>query len=261
MAPCPWSVLAPAATRFCEDPIPCAVIAEPANTWSNLGFLLVALAIRARRGRVERLPRVVDRFAPVALFLAFGSGAFHATRTWAGGMLDSTAMQAAAALMIVANLRRLFRTTERRERDDRRDDVLLLALGAAGALVVVLAPAFERTFFGLAMAFAGVLEIAVVVTRARVGPAHRWLALSWATFAPAFAFWQLDRRGVACDPANHVFSGHAAWHVLLAMSFFFLHRFHETVWLAPSPQPTSAGLPVGRRAITARSATAATRRP
>ncbi len=75
------------------------------------------------------------------------------------------------------------------------------------------------------MIVAGVMEV-VVLRRAHVQRAHRWLAWSWATFLPAYALWWLDLHRVVCNPAAHVMNGHAAWHLLMAASLYFVHRFH-----------------------------------
>ena len=73
MAPCPWSSLTPATSRFCEDAL-CGIVREPAN----------------------------ERFGLVCTFLGVGSAIFHATGSCVGGMLDSAGMQAAARLQVAA---------------------------------------------------------------------------------------------------------------------------------------------------------------
>lgn len=226
MAPCPWSNLEPATSRFCEDAL-CGIVREPANTWSNIGFVVAGFMI-AWRARGEAQSRLIRRFGLVCVFLGVGSAIFHATGTWVGGMLDSAGMQAAAAFMLAANLRRLrpaapLRVAERvAERNDARAFWLLAAGGVAA---MSLFEELSRALYALEMTLAGVLEL-VVVRRAHLQRAHRWLALSWATFLPAYAFWWLDLHRIACNPSAHVMNGHAAWHLLMAASLFFVHRFH-----------------------------------
>ena len=175
----------------------------------------------AWHGRGEAQPR---RFGLVCVFLGVGSAIFHATGTWVGGMLDSAGMEAAAAFMLAANLRRLRPAAVLRvaERNDARAFWLLAAEGVAA---MSLFEELSRALYALEMTLAGVLEL-VVVRRAHLQRAHRWLALSWATFLPAYAFCWLDLHRIACNPSAHVMNGHAAWHLLMAASLFFVHRFH-----------------------------------
>jgi hypothetical protein len=217
---CPWSSFAPATSRFCEDAI-CGIIREPANTWSNVGFLLAAAAM-VRFG--TRAPRLIRRFAFVCVFMGVGSAAFHATSTYLGGILDTAGMQAVAAFMIAANARRLFPVAGA-PHAAHRDAMTFWAVAIAGTLV---ATAFEqqaRTLFALEVSAAGVMEI-LIVRRSRLESAHRWLAASWGAFVAAYAFWWLDLHRIGCDSSAHVVNGHAAWHLLMAASLFCFQTFH-----------------------------------
>lgn len=225
---CPWSTFAPAASRFCEDAV-CGWIREPANTWSNAGFLVAGIAALA--GSRHGAPRLVRRFGLVCLFLGVGSAAFHATRTYFGGLLDTAGMQAAAAFMLAANARRLFPAVAAPGDDaraaaiERRDRRTFWSLAALGTVLAITFASYERDLYALEMIVAGVMEV-VIVRRARVQRAHRWLAWSWATFLPGYALWWLDLHRVACNPGAHVINGHAAWHLLMAASLYFVQRFH-----------------------------------
>ena len=230
MAPCPWSNLEPATSRFCEDAL-CGIVREPANTWSNIGFVVAGFMI-AWHGRGEGQPRLIRRFGLVCIFLGVGSAIFHATGTWVGGMLDSAGMQAAAAFMLAANLRRLLPAVDPRDAE-RNDARAFWLLAAGGVAAMSLFEELSRVLFALEMALAGVLEL-IVVRRAHLQRAHRWLALSWATFLPAYAFWWLDLHRIACNASGHVMNGHAAWHLLMAASLFFVHRFHAEL-AGPGP--------------------------
>jgi hypothetical protein len=203
---CPWSTFAPAASRFCEDAV-CGWVREPANTWSNVGFL--AAGIIALVGSRRGAPRLVRRFGLVSLFLGVGSAAFHATRTYFGGLLDTAGMQAAAAFMLAANARRLFPAAATPAGVAPRDD----ARAAASDQKVCLP------------------------LRSLLQRAHRWLAWSWATFLLAYALWWLDLHRVACNPGHHVMNGHAAWHLLMPASLYFAQRFHAELWIAGQTAP------------------------
>lgn len=217
---CPWSSFAPATSRFCEDAL-CGWIREPANTWSNVGFIVAAAAM-LRLG--PSATSLVRRFAFVCIFMGVGSAIFHATGSHAGGLLDDAGMQAVAALMLAANARRLFPCADA-QRAVRRDALSFWSAAIAGTL---LATAFEehaRSLFAVEVTAAGIMEI-VIVSRTRLQPAHRWLALSWVSFIAALALWFVDLHRIGCKPSAHVWNGHAGWHLLMAASLFCFQRFH-----------------------------------
>lgn len=217
---CPWSSLAPATSRFCEDAV-CGLVREPANTWSNVGFVVAGLAM-LRLGPVT--PRLLRRFGYVCVFLGIGSALFHATRTYYGGLLDTAGMQATAAFMLAANARRLFPSGDGRE-GERRDARTFWLLAVTGTVFAASFEQHERSLYVLEMAVASVMEL-VILRRESFQRAHRWLGLSWVTFVPAYALWWLDLHHVACQSSAHVVNGHAAWHLLMAASLFSVQRFH-----------------------------------
>ncbi len=73
---CPWDSFAPATSRFCEDAV-CGWIREPANTWSNVGFIVAGIA--ALVGSRHGAPRLARRFGLVCIFLGVGSASAIST--------------------------------------------------------------------------------------------------------------------------------------------------------------------------------------
>lgn len=53
-------------------------------------------------------------------------------------------------------------------------------------------------------------------------------------FTISYGVWWLDRLEVVCDPHNHVVGGHAAWHLLGALSFVFWFRHYEQFAARPT---------------------------
>jgi hypothetical protein len=51
--------------------------------------------------------------------------------------------------------------------------------------------------------------------------------LQWVVvlFVVSYGLWWLDTLRIVCDPHNHVFTLHSAWHLLGAASFYFWFRF------------------------------------
>lgn len=219
----PWGSLAPANLTFCEAALP-GWIAEPANTWSNVGFVVVAIILALRRG-----DRVARALAIVALFTGISSALFHASRTFAGQALDQSVMFMESALFVVWNLRRA--------RSSRRDDrALYLALVVIPVLLLLTLETVGILLFTLEIATFLALELRLALRdqqRARYGG----LLAAGACFALSYALWWLDRTGILCDPENHVFGGHAAWHLLGALSFWLWHRHFGQFRAVLYPEP------------------------
>lgn len=101
---CFWSNFQPATMAFCEQRI-CSIITEPANTWSNIGYLLVGIHIcdLAIKEKYQRLLPI----GIIAILVAIGSTFFHASGTFIGEVVDLFAMFLFANFMLCFNLYRL----------------------------------------------------------------------------------------------------------------------------------------------------------
>ena len=96
-----WGWLGPDVGRgdgFCEAARP-GWVRQPANTWSNLGFVIAGLAIAWDAGERDRLgvtlgahPGLATAYAAIVVLLGPGSMAMHATQTDLGGHLDLLSM-------------------------------------------------------------------------------------------------------------------------------------------------------------------------
>ena len=85
---CPWHELSAYGlpnVNWCEAPL-CAYVGEPANAWSNLAYVLVALAI-ALVQRGERSP-LLRRFAAAVATVGVCSFAYHASNVHVTQILD-----------------------------------------------------------------------------------------------------------------------------------------------------------------------------
>jgi hypothetical protein len=213
---CPWSELAPSAARFCEASR-CAWVRQPGNTWSNAGFVLVAIAmaVDVRKNRHEFLHPVVW----ITILMGFGSAFFHASETLAGELLDYAGMFSSGAFMLTVCLRRL-------------------GLGRPAWIVVfwiLFAASMTALQFGEVTGrwvYLGqgvgclALELRMFLDRRLRARDYRWWWAFWGFFAPAAILWTLDLNGQVCNPENHVFSGHAAWHLLAAGGFWASYRYY-----------------------------------
>jgi hypothetical protein len=218
---------------YCEAIGP-GIAAQPANSWSNLGFaaigLLVLLDAGKRRLGTARIA-VEDRYAvlygAVGVFLGLGSFAFHGSmRAW-GGYLDVISMHAFLAFMLAYDLARIH---------DRAWGWFFGWFGGLlavfSALVLWLPPEHGKTLFAVFVGVTLLAEAAVSYPALRPWAPRRidprrmpWFWAGLATFAVAFVIWNLSRTGgVWCDPES-LLQGHALWHLLsgLSVGCFYLY--------------------------------------
>ncbi|HEU4534040.1 MAG TPA: hypothetical protein VFS00_07980, partial [Polyangiaceae bacterium] len=107
------------------------------------------------------------------------------------------------------------------------------ALGAYAALSaasMAAVAAFRTIGIGLFIAHIA-LWLVLVVALWRKSARYRTgqLASLIAIFLAGYAVWNLDFRGVVCDPDNHLFNGHVVWHFACAVSLLLYYVHQERV--------------------------------
>lgn len=208
------------------------VVRQPANTFSNVGFVVAGLLIAWHAGvrpdlGTDASPhrRRATALACLVVLLGPGSAAMHATQSALGGWLDLLSMYLVAAFAVAyATMRWL-----------RGGTPLLVAVfaaalagcEAAGAwgveLPVVMHPG--NAAFGVLLVAAVLVEVAVMrrgETSARRGFAYTAIAL----ILVAFGIWNASKAWL-CDPGS-LLQGHAAWHLLCAGSAYCLYRYYAS---------------------------------
>ena len=207
------------ATRcFCELTRP-GGIAQPADAWSSLAFVVAGVAAAAVLRPATRPERVLVPLLAVALVaVGIGSFAFHATLTLWGQFVDVLPMYAVGCVLLAGALVRLRRVTPRV--GVLGGVALLVALG----VLLWLWPESRRVLFAAVLLPGIVLEL--VAARSRDGGA-RWLHVGLGLLVTAYALWLLDQAGLLCDPTSPL-QGHAAWHVLGAVAGWCLARHWAT---------------------------------
>lgn len=223
-----WSVYAPAsctATRcFCEVPRIGALILQPANSWSSLGFVLAGfLMIVLARGpgrRSAMTPVAATAFGITAIIVGLGSVLLHATLTLWGQFFDVVGMYLVGSFLLVSALARW------RGIPDRRAIQLYGLLCVALVAVLIVAPEVRRWLFAVVLILAIMLELGFARPR-RPGVRLRFYLLGILVNAIAFAIWNLDQHGLACSPSSPI-QGHAVWHLLGAVAMWMSFAYFRS---------------------------------
>jgi len=229
--PGPWGEWRPATCLpddcFCES-LGSGLISQPANAWSSLGFVAIALWVSVRLSRRRSAPVFTKAegglFVVSLLVVGLGSAFYHASFTFAGQVLDVSGMYLVATFIL---LHRLAPTASVSPVWSVLGFVLL-----NGVLMTaqVTTPSLRRIVFGVLLAAA----LAVEWRWSRAG--RTWLAIGASLMALAFVIWFIDRRRLVCDPESLI-QGHAVWHLLgaLASACLFLSYEAEAESVASIP--------------------------
>lgn len=211
--------------NFCEAARD-GLLKQPANTLSNLGFVVAGLAIAAL---AERLPTggggvltrpVATAYAVVVTLLGPASAAMHATQSAWGGHLDMLSMYLVSSFAAAWALARLV----------RRPGLLwvLLPVFVIGCeLVGLVSSEVPVVHFAGNLAFAVLLLVAlagelVLSRRPDVDLPLGWGIAAVVAMLVAFVIWVASQHGL-CDP-HSLLQGHAVWHLLNALAAYGLAR-------------------------------------
>ncbi|MGW5240439.1 ceramidase domain-containing protein [Monashia sp. NPDC004114] len=202
---------------FCELVRPDG-IAQPANAWSSLGFVVAGIAaILALRPPARRERTLVVLLGGSLVAVGVGSFLFHATLTLWGQFVDVLPMYAVGCVLLAGAVVRLGWVAPR------------AAAFGGGALLVLLGvalwvwPESRRVLFAAVLLPGIVLEL----VRARRSPTSaRWLYVGLGLLGTAYLVWVLDQTGAWCDPSGWL-QGHALWHLLGAGAGWCLAKHYE----------------------------------
>ena len=213
---CPWDSFRPSELLFCEASR-CAWIKEPANTWSNLGYLAAGVAVLVMVGRRTERP-ILRLLALVALLPALGSAFHHASGIRAAMLADYAGMFLGTGALTALNVRRWLGS-----RDPAAYAVLFVTTAVLLGLVALL-PGAERMIFMFAMPCCAIELRLFFRDRAQIS--YRFYGVAWLCVIVGSVFWWLDLARVWCVPEDHVINGHALWHLCTAGSLVMYLRYY-----------------------------------
>ncbi len=206
--------------KWCEETL-CGVISEPANTWSNLAYLAVALGLFIYNRRETN--RMLRFWAPVAFWVGLSSLVYHASVTFVLQVFDFWGMYFFFNLVLLLNVVRMGRLAP-----SAFFRVLYGSIFALTIFTVLVAKTAFPIQGIVVLLVVATLATEVLATRASTTPvSHRALAGCLVFIVAAAAFSASDASGARCDPHDHLLQGHAIWHVLGAISMVFAHQHYR----------------------------------
>ncbi|NDF14431.1 hypothetical protein EB061_03810 [bacterium] len=220
---CPWydlrSLRLPK-IKWCEEQL-CSWVIEPANTWSNLGYILIGF-LMMQLGKNHK-SRALRLYGPAGVAVGVFSLIYHASVSFALQLFDFLGMYLFCYLLIFVNLERLGRRVIRNSLGP-----YLATVGTTTAVTM----AVDVTDFpiqGLVLILIGVVFGTELLIRIRRGSTYSmknfWISAAFIGAAAACSLADVKR--FHCDPSNHWLQGHAMWHVLGSIALLFSYFHHR----------------------------------
>ena len=217
---------------FCEA-IHSGAIAQPSNTWSSFGFVLIGLLVVSHSRQVSSLKAKPKKLNPMTVQLSYavvygislviiglGSVCFHASLTFFGQIIDIMGMYLLVSFMLIYNISRMYPIKQ------GSFFFAYLVLNLVLMYVQIQFPAIRRYTFATMIVAALVIEYQM---KKKKNPSINKLFFQAALLALGIGFciWTLDVTNVLCAP-NSWAQGHAIWHILGAIATGFLYLYYRS---------------------------------
>lgn len=223
---CPWHNMyveyGPANVKWCEERL-CSWINEPANTWSNLGYLIVGFYLLFLAYKNKH--RFDALFGSVIIFVGAMSLFYHATNNYLTQIVDFVGMFIYVFLMVCIGFFKL------KILNTKQAAITYVSLIALGVLSI---PVFRNLGipYQVIVLMSGLTIAGTQTVIYRLNKKEYPLTLFLLTimiFVIAAVFSSLDVTRKWCDPTNHYLQGHALWHLISAVAIYFSYRLFKRI--------------------------------
>lgn len=209
--------------KWCEETL-CHWVSEPANTWSNIGYLVAGiyilyLAIKNRHNFNLKI------FGPIIFFMGAMSFFYHQSNFYGSQILDFIGMFLFVAWAIGMNLIRLGKM--------KNEFLIPFILGYSLLSTAVLHWMYLTNIkFQMLVLISGIIILITELLSQRKHKTHmKWFWSTIFILIIAFGFSLSDGQRLWCTPENHGWfsQGHALWHwtAAIAMVTIYKHYAHE----------------------------------
>ncbi len=206
--------------KYCEETI-CHFISEPANTWSNLGFVLVGLFLHfwLKKQQGEK-SRFLELYGINMIFVGVTSLFYHLSNNFLTQFIDFLGMYAFFGLLMLGNLEWLGKI--------KKEKVLPIYLVSFIPFSFIFF-AFRKLGIPVQLSIALIIIVGLVSKLMIIKKAifdKKNFVLTLFVFVLAISCQVMDIKRVACDPTNHIIQFHGLWHIFNAIAMYFLFRHY-----------------------------------
>lgn len=223
-----WSDWRPASCLpdcWCEMPRFSSWLVEPANTWSNISYLLASVFIfrlitktsDLGNSELTKSKSYFYIYSAALFFLGLGSGFFHMSLTYLGQWCDLLGMYLVTYYFILYNFVRIKRLS------DKGFLALYILSNAISGYLIYAIPMTRRYLFAVAIIL---ILMTTFFANKRINSTldTKKLNLAIGSFLLAFGIWNLDKFKVICYPTAWI-NGHAIWHLICGYSAYILFKY------------------------------------
>lgn len=206
--------------KWCEVTL-CSWISEPANTWSNLGYLFVSIYFMwSWRKKTSFIMKCIPFFH---LIMGACSFFYHMSNFYISQIFDYIGMYLQLLLLLAINFYRL--------KIFPKSWILpfnflgtVLLVGLVHVMYLAHWP-YQLIIAVIAL----ILLFSEILNYNKGFGAASYKLYRWAMVCAVLAFSLsiLDHERIFCDPSQHLIQGHALWHILGAVMFILIFKFYD----------------------------------
>ena len=217
------------------------LIVQPSNTWSNIGYIIIALMFisiakndhrYSERHSVNNLLAKFPGFTYLigfsTLYMGIGSFMYHATLTFFFQKIDQTGMYFLFVAFLSYTLFKLFPIIKYKGKTYVSNKFFIVCAIIVQACfffflwrlpINVIFPLLTLSFFATNF---------ILITKVKNSTSVLGLLkASFITLLIAFSIWVLDITNKLCSPSS-VFQGHALWHILNTFSILLAYLYYRS---------------------------------
>lgn len=212
---CPWyeaqQTYGAPNVNWCE-PTVCATINEPANTWSNLGYILIGLAL------IKKMNEPLMRMFGLCVFV-MGSLSFtyHATNNYLTQYFDFVGMFLMMSFLLAFNILRVIGS------NPRQIYTLFWFLFSMNTIIFMCFDIMDIAVQKMMLMNAVPVILFDIISGFKEKRLHeyKYFFLCVLSLVAAQVFAIIDIKRIYCDPENIILHGHVIWHILGAFGMLF----------------------------------------
>jgi hypothetical protein len=228
---CPWYEITEKTgapnIKWCEETL-CQWISEPANTWSNIGYLIAALLV-ANLAYKNKHNSNLKQFGPIIFFMGAMSLFYHLSNFYGSQILDFLGMFLFVGWSIGMNLIRLGKL--------KSNQLTWFNLGLASVYTVMMHTMYvsEIKFQVIVLISAFIIVATEFMARKVIKIQYGWFIATIGFLVVAFCFSVSDGSRFWCHPTEHGWfsQGHALWHWVAAIGMVTIYKHYSQDNLKP----------------------------
>lgn len=222
---CPWYSITESQgapnIKWCEETL-CQWISEPANTWSNLGYLIAGAVITYLAFKKNEAFEL-KQFGPIIFFMGAMSFFYHQSNFYGSQILDFVGMFFFVGWAMGMNLIRM----KVMARNYLIPFNLLVAAIYTASMHLMYLNGLRYQVLVLISGF--IILATEIFAQKKQRSDLIWFSASIVILILAFGFSISDGKRIWCDPTQHGWfsQGHAVWHWLAAIGMFTIYKHYS----------------------------------